>query len=79
MSMQKFAIKNNRHLAVNTDEIIALDYNESMKEIRLVLRGGGILIIDGKKAAKIWNKLSSDLPNLLEEDANTLDVRDEAS
>ena len=72
MSLQKFNIKNNRHIALDVKEVIALDYNESMKEIKIHLRGGGILAIEGKKAAKIWKQFSQNMPDLLSEEFEEL-------
>jgi hypothetical protein len=65
MSLQKFNIKNNRHVALEISEVIALDFNASMKEIRIHLRGGSVLSVEGKKAAKIWKQFAQNLPELL--------------
>jgi hypothetical protein len=72
MSLQKFVIKHNRHIAIDVSEIIGLDFNESMKEIKIHLRGGGIITVEGKKAAKVWKQLSQDVPDLLQEDNEEL-------
>jgi hypothetical protein len=74
--LQKLVIKNNRHLMLDINEIIALDFNESMREIKIYLKGGGTLVVEGKKAARIWKQLSHNLPDLLEEDPEELSPRD---
>lgn len=76
MSLEKFSIKNNRFIAVDVSEIIGLDFNESMKEIRIHLRGGGVLQIEGKKAARIWKRFSRDLPELFQEDIGEVFIDD---
>jgi hypothetical protein len=76
MFLQKLNIKNNRQIALDVNEIIALDFNESMKEIKLYLRGGGLLTIEGKKAAKIWKHFSENLPDLLQNETDETDFPD---
>ena len=76
MALLKVIIKNNRHIAIDTGEIIALDFNESLKDIKIHLRGGSFLEIEGKKAAKIWKQLAKDLPDLIHEDGENMDFED---
>ncbi|MEK7723595.1 MAG: hypothetical protein AAB336_04550 [Acidobacteriota bacterium] len=68
MALEKLVIKNNRHLAFDKDEVIALDFNESMREIKIYLRGGNSLTVEGKKAEKLWKQLSQNLPELLSQE-----------
>ncbi len=65
MALEKFVIKNNRHIAIETDQIIALDFNESLKEIVIYLTGGSAISVQGKKAAVLWKHFSQDLSELL--------------
>jgi hypothetical protein len=66
MSLEKFVVKNNRHIALETSQIIALDFNESLKEIVTHLAGGTTIAVQGKKAAVLWKHFSQDLPELLQ-------------
>ena len=69
-------IKKNRHIAIDTNEIIALDFNESLNDIKVFLRGGGSLSIEGKKAVKIWKQLSNDLPNLFQNEIEDIPIEE---
>jgi hypothetical protein len=66
MVLHQITVKKHRRVAIDMDEIIALDYNESLNDLKIYLRGGGHLSIEGKKAAKIWRRMSKDLPDLIQ-------------
>ena len=76
MIKNQITIKKHRHLAIDTDEIIALDFNESLNDLKIFLRGGGNLSIEGKKAVKIWNHLSKDLNELIYDEPNDTFIED---
>ena len=63
----QIVIKKHRYIAIDTNEIIALDYNESLNDIKIYLRGGGTLSLEGKKAAKIWKQMTRELPDLIQD------------
>ena len=69
-------IKKHRHIAIDTNEIIALDFNESLNDIKIFLRGGSSLSIEGKKAVKIWKQLSNNLPDLFQNEIEEISSED---
>ena len=69
-------IKKHRHIAIDTNEIIALDFNESLNDIKIFLRGGSSLTIEGKKALKIWKQLSNTLPDLFQTETEEISIED---
>ena len=69
-------IKKHRHIAIDTNEIIALDFNESLNDIKIFLRGGSSLTIEGKKALKIWKLLSNTLPDLFQTETEEISIED---
>ena len=69
-------IKKHRHIAIDTSEIIALDFNESLNDMKIFLRGGSSLSIEGKKALKIWRLLSNNLPDLLQNETEEIPIED---
>ena len=69
-------IKKHRHIAIDTNEIIALDFNESLNDIKIFLRGGSSLSIEGKKAVKIWKQISNSLPDLFQNEIEEISIED---
>ena len=73
MMLQLISVKKHRLVALDPDEIIALDYNESLHDLKIYLRGGGSLSLEGKRATKIWKHLSENLSALIPDESHLAD------
>ena len=73
MPLQLISVKKHHFVAVDTDEIIALDYNESLHDLKIYLRGGGAISLEGKRTPNIWKLLSENFPALTENESGLAD------